>query len=166
MNRIKAIIEHGMVGNDIELRILGLPFGGHSQGKDRHRQFFDMKTDFQMEPGDQIPATYFHGQALKKGNDPMPEFYGKATLTHFDRRGGWFEMTVPEGAKHHQRISNALEENRLRASTGVAGILARFEQNGHATLWVPGELSIVDADAPHSRMLHSDYLTLPCIPSY
>ena len=134
------------------INLLGLPYGGHIGGKDLHRQFFSKNTDFQMSPGDELPAVYYHGFAERMIDpntrrirmDETPEFYGKAALTKFDERGGWFEIIIDEGKKHAARLYKSAMQGNLRGSVGRAGRLSRMDKTGEFKLYVPGELSLID----------------------
>jgi HK97 family phage major capsid protein len=136
-----SFLEKSEAGYLFEL--CGLPFGGPHNGKDLHRQYFENDTDFQMSIGDQIPAVHFHGRDEKGQRTAKPEFYGKATLSRFDRAGGWFTVLVDKSKKYAEDFVQAAKDNTLRASTSPAGTLARFDHRGKATLWVPGEISLI-----------------------
>lgn len=147
MDRIYATDIKGIVKEDgsFGIELLGLPFGGQIHGRDSQQQFYSKKTDFQMSPGDQIPAVYFHGyNSDRKGYHPSPEFYGKATLTRFDERGGWFDVSIDEDKRHATDLYKAAVKGTLRGSAGRAGRLERQLANGELTLYVPGEMSLID----------------------
>lgn len=128
----------------LELDILGLPYYGPFQGKDAHREFLTPRTRTEKFVGDTIPTTYFHGFTPEGVEDKNPEFFGKAELTKYDNRGGWFRTRIDMVKTNASRIAKAAVDGTLRASTGLAGDLRRVLQTGELTLWVPGELAIVD----------------------
>ncbi len=147
MERIYATDIKGIIKEDgaFGIELLGLPFGGPIHGRDSQRQYFSKRTDFQMTPGDQLPAVYFHGyNSDKAGFNPTPEFYGKATLTRFDMRGGWFDVSIDEDKRHATDLYKAAVKGTLRGSAGRAGRLERQLPDGELMLYVPGEMSLID----------------------
>lgn len=127
------------------VEVLGLPFYGPIHGKDLHRQYLSPRTETRMKPGDEIPAVYYHGINPTGGKrDPQPEFYGNAVMTKIDEKGGWFQVTVAETKRHAARLYKAAVSKTLRASSGVAGRLARVLPSGELSLYVPGEMSLFD----------------------
>ena len=128
------------------LRTLGLPYGGPHGGLDKHGFAFSERTDFQMSVGDTIATAYFHGREKATGRKTQyPIFYGRADFVGFDDRGGWFEQDLDLSKSHHLQLWDAAEKGTLRASTGLAGTLARvFPGTRELSLWVPGELSYVE----------------------
>jgi hypothetical protein len=137
-----SIIEKS--ADSIELEILGLPFYGPFQGKDYHREFLTPRTHTEKAIGDSIPTSYFHGRTPEGKRDKTPEFFGKAVLVRWDERGGWFTSKIELAKKHGVRIAKAAHDGILRASTGLAGTLHRVLPTGELTLWVPGELALID----------------------
>ena len=148
MNRIKCtIIKASVQPQGFLLEILGLPFGGPTFGRDAQREFLTPRTETRKAVGDQIPAVYIHGmREFARGLEPIPEFYGNATLTKIDNQGSWFEVLIEESKKHALKIFKAAKLKTLRASAGVAGILTRKLPSGELTLFVPGELSLIPQD--------------------
>lgn len=137
--------------------VLGLPFFGPIGGKDANKEFFTPKTDFGMEIGDSIPCVYYHGRTKNARFALKPEFYGRATLTHFDDRGGWFRVLVDKSKSMANDLFKSAKNNNLRASTGLAGKLGRFKRSGEITLWVPGELSLIDQNFRAGRAAANDH---------
>ena len=71
--------------------VLGLPFGGHIQGRDSDGEAFHQTTDPAMNIGDSVPATYYHGFGPDDPStfqDP-PHFIGRAKYVSRDERGHW-----------------------------------------------------------------------------
>ena len=150
------IVEKGIVTQDYyEFNVLGLPYGGPVNDRDIYGERFTPETEFVIKPGSTIPAVYFHGRNERGSRLDKPVFYGDAILTHFDDRGGWFKVRVEKGKKYAYQLFEASQKGRLRASTGNAGTLRRKDRNGNITLWVPGELSLIDQVGP--RMAVNDY---------
>ncbi len=124
--------------------ILGLPYGGPMMGKDLHGEFLTPRTVTEKVIGDTIPTSYFHGLTPEGIRDKTPEFFEKAELVRVDEKGGWFRVKIDFAKKHANRILKSLENGTLRGSTGIAGNLRMAKPNGELTLWVPGELGLID----------------------
>ena len=131
-------------GNFMDLSILGLPFWGPENGRDRQGEFLSPKTVTWMHPGDSLPTTYFHGRKPDATEDEKPVYFGKAIMDKWDELGGWFRASIDLTKKHGERIGEAAIKKTLRASTGLAGKLRRILPTGELRLWVPGEMTLVD----------------------
>lgn len=58
--RMKASAEY----TPANFLVLGVPFGGHIEGRDTDGQAFHKNTDIGLRIGDERPITYYHGLDL------------------------------------------------------------------------------------------------------
>ena len=129
-----------------DFHTLGLPFFGPLGGRDEDRMFMSPRTDFGIEKGHMLPTVHFHGRKVTRGApfDPNPTFLGKSEYMGTEKKGGWFMTRIKRNTKLAKRLFDAGKRNALRASTGLAGNLQRSTRFGEYTLWVPGELSLME----------------------
>lgn len=110
------------------VEVLGLPVGGHVEGRDAYGETFTRETAIWMEVGDMVPVTYYHGFGP---DDPMgwqdpPVAIGRAELVRVDEAGFWFEARLDLREELAQRVWEALAAGReVRASSGAVGHLVR-----------------------------------------
>lgn len=120
--------------------ILGLPYGGHADGRDSDGQYFSKATDFMDTVIPYPPVMYAHGTAL--GNSA--EVIGEVTDRWYDESGGWFRVKLHDTSDKYEQLIKAYENKTLGASTGVVRAAHKVGQNGHIDVWLPCELSLVD----------------------
>ncbi len=84
--RAAGIIQVRKANGEWILEVLGAPYGGPDQGKDKHGDFFSENTDFMIDMGDERPVLYFHGDTPTGQIEPEPEVIGKATATRRSRK--------------------------------------------------------------------------------
>lgn len=147
MNRIVAaeiILQVEKSLDTYDFHVLGLPFGGPMGGKDLHHKFFSNRTNFGIEKGHMLPTTYFHGRTPTGKIDQKPELIGTSEFMGVEEDGGWFMTRINKASKWADRLYQAGRKKALRASTGLAGTLQRWWRNGEYSIWVPGEIGMVD----------------------
>lgn len=147
MRRVEAIeleVEKGFATYDFHT--LGLPFGGHRKGRDWHGKFFSKDTEFGIKVGAELPTVHFHGRKAVRGTpfEPKPEFLGISEFMGLSKKGGWFMTRLDQTSKLATRLYHAGRRGALRASTGLAGTLQRWNEKGMYTLWVPGEMTMIE----------------------
>lgn len=141
-----------------QIRIMGLPFGGHVMGRDSVGEAFYDGTEVWLNEGDTVPLTYYHGFGP---DDPWdwqetPAVIGLATYR------GIGSMTTPEGegVEGHMfdavldpdeelglRVQMAIKAGRdVRASSGAVGHLVRYGTAGLIDVWPVGELAVFDTN--------------------
>jgi hypothetical protein len=139
--RIKAVDEW-------TLDVLSAPYGGPNDGKDAHGEYFSANTDFYESDGAPLPlVAYYHGHAPDGTPQGAPDIIGRAVKAWRDARGLWHRVVLDKGKALAQRVWDAANAGTARASTGVAGYMARTNaRTGEITHWLIGELSIWDAE--------------------
>ena len=141
--RMKADSEYTAPG----WRVLGMPYGGHIQGRDTDGDAFHPGTDVWLKVGDHVNLTYYHGFDAEEPGKPQetPAMIGRAIYTGKDDRGHWFEPMLDESEPLAQRLLSAGVEN-LRASSGAVSHLVRKSAGGLIDVWPVGELALFDTN--------------------
>lgn len=130
-----------------EYLVLGLPYGGHLNGKDSDGQFFSAKTDAWINDEKEIPVTYYHGLGPDSPHDwqEVPAVIGVAKFDHEDKRGRWFKVKLDKSETLAGRITG-VKADLVKASSGAVGHLARFAEDGEILVWPLGELALFDTN--------------------
>lgn len=132
--------------NEWELDVLGVPFGGPYDGKDRDRQYFDGRTNIYQEHYKTIPAVYGHGMNPEGKRGAKPEIIGTAEYSHKDGQGHWYKVVLNKASKLAQRIWEAAKKGLARASSGSLSGMVRFDADGHISDWPVAEMTLVDLE--------------------
>ena len=128
-------------------RVLGVPFGGHVEGRDSDGEAFTSETQIGLKLGDTRPITYYHGFGVEAGEahqDP-PAILGEATYTGEDDRGHWFNIAFDESEPLARRVIEA-GADAVKASSGAVSHLVRGTTAGIITNWPVGELALFDTN--------------------
>ena len=141
--RMKADSEYTIPG----WRVLGMPYGGHIQGRDTDGEAFHPGTNVWLKVGDHVNITYYHGFDAEEPGKPQknPALIGRAIYTGKDDRGHWFEPMLDESEPLAQRLLSAGVEC-LRASSGAVSHLVRKSAGGLIDVWPVGELALFDTN--------------------
>ena len=126
------------------LQVLGAPYGGHDGGKDADGEFFSPRTNFMLDVGDERPVFYYHGRDELGHAATTPEVIGKATVSHKDKQGLWFDVILDKAKEFSKRIYEAALNGVARASTGAINYLVRRTDDGELLTWPIGELTLID----------------------
>lgn len=135
--------------NSIPLDILGVPYGGHIEGRDEDGEAFYKDTDIVLNPGDVIPLTYYHGFGPDDPFDMQnpPEIIGLAKYSEETAQGHRFEALVDPETPLGARIKKALEDAAdVKASSGAVQHLIRMGKGGLIDYWPVAELAIFDTN--------------------
>jgi len=130
---------------DMELEVLGVPFGGPDNGKDSDGQYFSENTKTYLSPDKEIPVFYFHGFTPDKRPQAVPEHIGNAKYSRTDKRGHWFRVTLKKGLELARRVWEAAKKGVARASSGSISHLVRIARSGEILHWPVAEMSLFDA---------------------
>lgn len=128
-------------------RVLGVPFGGHVEGRDSDGEAFTSETQIGLKLGDTRPITYYHGFGVEAGEahqDP-PAILGEATYAGKDDRGHWFNIAFDESEPLARRVIEA-GADAVKASSGAVSHLVRGTTAGIITNWPVGELALFDTN--------------------
>jgi HK97 family phage major capsid protein len=128
------------------LWVLGVPFGGPEMGRDADGEAFHDETNIWLEPGDEVPVTYYHGFGPDDPHDwqENPAVIGKAKLSHKTDDGWWFEVKLDVSEPLAMRIMN--DPENAKASSGAISHLVRIRQSGLIDVWPVGELAVFDTN--------------------
>jgi HK97 family phage major capsid protein len=130
-------------------QVLGVPFGGHLQGRDEDGEAFHPETNILMNKGDVVPLTYYHGYGP---DDPFveqnpPEIVGLAKYTGTGPEGYQFEALVDPGTPLGTRVIQALEAGvEVRASSGAIAHMVRYGKAGLIDHWPVAEMAVFDTN--------------------
>lgn len=113
-NAVKAL------DKNLTLEVLGLPFG-----EDRQGQVFDANTNIGLQPGDAVPAFFWHGYAER--NAGAVKSIGRAIYDRVDAAGHWFKVTLDNASD----VALKIYED---AKAGLARIFRQFQPLGSA-IW-------------------------------
>lgn len=127
------------------LEVLGVPFGGHNNGRDSDGEYFSAKTNVYADRFPIAPAVYFHGWDENNKPSAEPQYIGAANYSHVDGKGHWYKVVLDKASAYAQRVWQAAKQGIARASSGSISHLVRKEAGGHITHWPVAELSIFDA---------------------
>lgn len=130
------------------VEVLGVPFGGHKDGKDAHGEFFSPKTDIMMDIGETRPVSYNHGFTPRGAVMIQPEKIGVAKYVRKDKQGHWFDVVLDPTKELARRVWEAAKENKAKASSSVVyGFKRMIKATGEILLWALGELALFDVGA-------------------
>jgi hypothetical protein len=127
-----------------ELEILGVPFGGPLNGKDRQKEYFDIKSQIHQHIYPEIPVTYFH--ALNTAGAPTgdPVYIGKARYDRMDSRGHWYRVVLDKTSALAARVWEAAKKGMAAASSETLAHLARVARDGHIENWPVAGMAVLD----------------------
>ena len=132
-------------GEELVLRILGVPFGGPYNGKDADGEYFSPKTNIHQDFYKEIPLIYAHGFDPETGEpQEVPLIVGKAKYSNMDESGHWYEAILDKTSEVAKKLWEAALSGMVKASSGAVNYLIRRQKDGLLNEWGVAELSIVD----------------------
>ncbi len=142
--RLKPLSEYF----DPEWEVLLVPFGGPIEGRDAYGEAFTPKTDIGLKYGDSVLATYYHGFGPDSPDSVQeyPAIIGELIYTRADERGHWFSVLLDESEPLAKRILEA-DPATVRASSGAAGHLVRYDPGGIIRTWWVAEGALFDTNS-------------------
>jgi HK97 family phage major capsid protein len=163
MEEQKFLVYAVKAGEDWVLNILGVPFGGPVNGKDKQGDYFDARTKVHTDKFPEVPLVYAHGFDPAT-MEPSREvhFIGKAKYDHTDERGHWYTAVLDRASEFAQRIWNAALKGLAGASSGTASHLMRREKDGHIAEWPVVEMTVVDGSG-HMKPVNPYAVALPAL---
>jgi HK97 family phage major capsid protein len=129
---------------DWELDVLGVPFGGPNNGKDRSGEYFSPKTQTQHDLYPEIPVYYYHTFDAHGRPQGEPVIIGKASYNKEDAQGHWYKVILDKTKELAQRIWGAAQKGIAKASSGTIIHALRKEKDGEITFWPVVEMSLMD----------------------
>jgi len=143
MTQVRAIKSDG---DTWELDVLGVPFGGHLNGRDVDGQYFSPATKLYLDRYATVPAVYYHGLDPNTGRPSSePQYIGKTAGYEVKPDGVWFRVVLDKASALSSRVWEAAKQGIAKASSGSITHLHRIAPDGHITHWPVAELSIFDA---------------------
>lgn len=141
--------------NDLELMVLGAPYG-----VDRVGHEFHAGTDFGDLPI--VPVIHYHGWGADDG-----ERIGWATKGERDGAGQWYRVVLDATKSIARTIYEDAKRGMVRASSDAIGHLVRPENalkgyQGRIDRWVIGALSLMDA-ATHATAINPRAIAMPAV---
>jgi hypothetical protein len=79
---------------DWELEVLGVPYGGPTNGRDADGEYFSQKTDLYLEQFSSPLITYYHGYTPDGKPQGRPEIIGKAVSYEKRADGVWWRVAL------------------------------------------------------------------------
>lgn len=126
----------------LTLDVLGLPFGTDRQG-----QVFDAGTNIGLQPGDAVPAFYWHGYAERDSG--AVKSIGRAIYDRVDAAGHWFKVVLDGTSEAARKIYEDAKAGLARASSDSSSHLVRpfgiVGKPGNVTNWPIFGLSLMDS---------------------
>jgi hypothetical protein len=132
------------VKGDFELDVLGHPFGGPFEGKDKQGQYFDEHTNFHADKFPTLPVVYYHSFNPDGTPQSEPAYIGTTVKRWMDSAGEWFRVRLDDTLDLSRRVIEAAKRGAARASSGAAAHLCRYDPDGHIREWPSVELSVFD----------------------
>ena len=139
---------------DWMLDVLGVPFGGPQNGKDKHGEFFSPRTELYLDKFTPL-ALYYHGFTPDGKPQGEPEIIGKVEKVTRAADGVWYRVALDKTKEYARRVWEAAQKGMARASSGTVAHLARIAKDGEILNWAVTELSLFDVD--ESRQPANDY---------
>lgn len=130
---------------EMELDVLGVPFGGPNGGKDSDGEYFTDRTKTYGDIYPTPPAVYYHG--FDPSGKPMgePAIIGHVKRVWQDAQGWWYRVVL-NTSDLAKRIWDAAKRGVARASSGSIAHMVRKTPAGEITHWPVVELSLIDAE--------------------
>ena len=129
---------------DWELDVLGIPFYGPDNGKDKDGEYFDARTNLHQDKYPLPPVVYYHGYDGKGRPSKTPVYIGKTESYEVKPDGVWYRVILDKASSFARGVMQAAKEGLARASSGSVSHLARVDSDGHIREWPVAELSIFD----------------------
>lgn len=126
------------------VEVLGVPFGGHKDGRDEHGEYFSPRTDLMMDIGETRPVTYYHGLTPRGSTALKPDRIGIAKYIRQDEQGHWFDVILDQTKTLAERVWEAVKSGIAKASSSVIYGMKRAAKNGEILVWGFGELALFD----------------------
>ena len=129
-----------------KFEVVGVPFGGHMDGKDAQGEFFTPETNIMLSPGDERPVLYYHGLQPSGQTDPSPTPIGKAIYQGIrEGVGHIFDVIIDKSKRFAERVYNSAIMGEARASGGsVTHLVRRNDKTGELYTWPIAELTLID----------------------
>lgn len=146
---------------DWELDVLGVPYGGPFEGKDRQKEYFDQNTKIYEEFYKEIPAVYAHGRQPSGRPAEKPVVIGKARYSHRDEKGHWYRVVLDKLSEFAKRVWDAAKSGNAAASSGSIAHLTRVQPDGRITEWPVAEMTLVDVGSSNLLPVNPYAVALP-----
>ena len=140
---VKAVLG----GDEYRLEILGTPFGGPVNGRDKQGERFTEASNLHIEDFPEIPIVLAHGFDPQTGKPVgKPLYVGKAKYLRTDERGHWWSGVLDKTKAVVESLWNAAKNGKLGASSGSLNHLVRVAKDGTILEWPVAEMTIANLD--------------------
>jgi hypothetical protein len=130
------------------LDVLGVPFGGPDNGRDRDGEFFSPNTVLHEDKYPLPPVVYYHSiDDTGKKLSSAPTYIGRTTERTIKPEGVWYRVVLDKAQKLAGRVWEAAQKGMAAASSGTIEHLSRIAKNGEILEWPVGELSLFETDS-------------------
>jgi len=128
-----------------ELDVLGIPYGGHDNGRDSDAQYFDETTQLHADKYGLPTATVYHSlNDDGNGLTDSVEYVGKATGYKDKPDGRWYRVALDKLSPSAAKLWEAAKAGVLSVSSGTASHLSRInEATGHIKEWPVFEIAMI-----------------------
>lgn len=130
-------------GEEWALDVLGVPFGGPHDGRDRQGEFFTPQTDLWLDKIPKRPVVFYHGMD-ERGKHIGPEIIGQEVGHEAKADGVWFRVILDKTKEKARAVWRSAQRGLASASSGALSHLVSRRPNGEITVWPMGELSLLD----------------------
>lgn len=131
-------------GDEWALDVLGVPFGGHNNGKDSDGEFFSPRTKFHEDKFGLPVACFYHGYDENGRPAGTPQYIGKTVSREQRGDGVWYRVILNKASAYAKRVWEAAKQGLAKASSGSVAHLVRKGKDGEILEWPVAELSIFD----------------------
>ena len=129
-----------------ELDVLAVPYGGPRKGKDEHGEFFDAKSELDLEHYSTPAVHYYHGFDPDGKPQGIPEQVGEVKSVERKSDGVWYRIALNKTSKWAKRVWEAAKNKAAHASSGTIAHLRRIGTAGHIDYWPVVEISLFDTE--------------------
>lgn len=162
-NDIHEITVKASVDGEFTLEILGVPFGGPINGRDKDRERFVPETNLHLDKYSKIPLVLSHGLDPQTGKPSgKPVYVGTAEYLRTDARGHWFKGILDKTKIAALNLWEAAKSGMLAASSGSLIHLVRKAADGTILEWPVAEMTLVNLNS-NMRPVNAYAVALPMI---
>ena len=148
-------------GDNWELDVLGIPFGGPGN-RDKDGEYFDANTSLHADRFGLPAIAYYHGGDAAGRMADRPSYIGKATGQEQRTDGIWYRVVLDKTHGLARRVWDAAQQGLAMASSGTVGHLMRKDADGRIIEWPVAELSLFETDTG-KRPVNNYAVALPIL---
>ena len=112
-------------------RLLAIPYGGPTGGRDLDGEFFSKRTDIKADWFTERPVLWHHGLDKHLGDSVI----GKATDLVEEEDGWWVDVWLKRGERHAELVQMLSQKSPLYGSSGTISYLKKTAPDGEILTW-------------------------------